>query len=99
MLEQLSQPLSLVMLAIIILLVIALVRAKRTNTEKEQAPSLQKSTSNISIPDGDSESDQRFMTKADEALRLTQTFQKFVPRQFVEHFEKHGSNTLDRSFP
>ncbi|WP_333970132.1 adenylate/guanylate cyclase domain-containing protein [Alteromonas mediterranea] len=27
----------------------------------------------------------RFQAAADEALKLTQTFQKFVPRQFVEH--------------
>jgi adenylate cyclase len=28
--------------------------------------------------------------KADEALRLSQTIQKFVPRQFMEHFEQDG---------
>ncbi|QJR82772.1 adenylate/guanylate cyclase domain-containing protein [Alteromonas pelagimontana] len=28
-------------------------------------------------------------------MRLTQTFRKFVPRQFVEHFAKHGTNTLE----
>ena len=37
----------------------------------------------------------RFREKADEAMRLTQTFQKFVPRQFVEHFAKHGSSSLE----
>ncbi|MBT0586121.1 adenylate/guanylate cyclase domain-containing protein [Alteromonas oceanisediminis] len=37
----------------------------------------------------------RFQEKADEALRLTQTFQKFVPRQFVEHFAKHGETSLE----
>nr|WP_100642817.1 adenylate/guanylate cyclase domain-containing protein [Alteromonas facilis] len=37
----------------------------------------------------------RFQDKADEALRLTQTFQKFVPRQFVDHFAKHGSSSLE----
>ncbi|MCC2617406.1 adenylate/guanylate cyclase domain-containing protein [Aestuariibacter halophilus] len=42
-----------------------------------------------------SESDLRFRHSADEAQRLTQTFQKFVPRQFVEHFAKHGSDTLE----
>ena len=31
---------------------------------------------------------------ADEARELNQTFRKFVPRQFVEHFAKHGSDTL-----
>jgi adenylate cyclase len=33
--------------------------------------------------------------KADEAMQLHQTFQKFVPRQFVEHFAKSGSNNLE----
>jgi adenylate cyclase len=37
----------------------------------------------------------RFQDKADEALRLTQTFQKFVPRQFVDHFAKHGESSLE----
>lgn len=31
---------------------------------------------------------------ADEAQRLHQTFQKFVPKQFVEHFAKGGAETL-----
>jgi adenylate cyclase len=33
--------------------------------------------------------------KADEAMQLHQTFQKFVPRQFVEHFAKTGNNRLE----
>ncbi|MFC4700980.1 adenylate/guanylate cyclase domain-containing protein [Glaciecola siphonariae] len=33
--------------------------------------------------------------KADEAMRLHQTFQKFVPRQFVEHFAKTGGTSLE----
>lgn len=33
--------------------------------------------------------------KADEAMQLHQTFQKFVPRQFVEHFAKSGTNSLE----
>jgi adenylate cyclase len=34
------------------------------------------------------------LAKADEAQRLHQTFQKFVPRQFVEHFAKGGADSL-----
>lgn len=34
------------------------------------------------------------LEKADEAQRLQQTFQKFVPRQFVEHFDKGGADLL-----
>lgn len=41
------------------------------------------------------DSEQRFLEKADEAMRLNQTFQKFVPRQFVEHFAKNGIDTLE----
>nr|WP_241664511.1 adenylate/guanylate cyclase domain-containing protein [Ningiella ruwaisensis] len=33
--------------------------------------------------------------KADEAMRLHQTFQKFVPRQFVDHFAKNGEKSLE----
>ncbi|WP_371193568.1 adenylate/guanylate cyclase domain-containing protein [Glaciecola sp. SC05] len=33
--------------------------------------------------------------KADEAMQLHQTFQKFVPRQFVEHFAKSGTHSLE----
>ncbi|MFT6269785.1 MAG: adenylate cyclase [Alphaproteobacteria bacterium] len=34
------------------------------------------------------------LAKADEAKQLHQTFQKFVPRQFVEHFAKGGIDSL-----
>lgn len=95
MLEQLTQPVSLVLLTIIIVLVIALVRAKRDGNEKLQTHSNQEAKPQVNLSENDNESEQRFISKADEALRLTQTFQKFVPRQFVEHFEKHGSNTLE----
>lgn len=49
---------------------------------------------------GDRESDtdaavsKAMLARADEAQRLHQTFQKFVPRQFVEHFSKDGSGAL-----
>ncbi|RDV26724.1 adenylate/guanylate cyclase domain-containing protein [Alteromonas aestuariivivens] len=43
----------------------------------------------------EAEKQRRFQERADEAMRLSQTFQKFVPRQFVEHFAKHGSDTLE----
>lgn len=37
-------------------------------------------------------SDDEYKIKADEARQLIHTFQKFVPKQFVEHFSKHGTN-------
>jgi len=40
------------------------------------------------------EDDARFQAAADEALRLTQTFQKFVPRQFVEHMANSDVDSL-----
>lgn len=37
---------------------------------------------------------QAMLDKADEAQRLHQTFQKFVPRQFVDHFAQGGADLL-----
>lgn len=39
-----------------------------------------------------------FEQAADEALRLSQTFQKFVPRQFVDHIAKNGTRLLELGF-
>lgn len=39
-------------------------------------------------------SSDEYHIKADEAMRLSNTFQKFVPKQFVEHFAKHGNTEL-----
>jgi adenylate cyclase len=47
------------------------------------------------LTDSAKQQQERFLDKADEAQRLTQTFQKFVPRQFVDHFAKHGSSSLE----
>ncbi len=38
------------------------------------------------------------LARADEAQRLHQTFQKFVPRQFVDHFAKGGADTLSLGY-
>ena len=42
----------------------------------------------------ESEHTDAMLAKADEAQRLQLTFQKFVPRQFVEHFAKGGADSL-----
>ncbi|TDF37561.1 adenylate/guanylate cyclase domain-containing protein [Alteromonadaceae bacterium M269] len=34
------------------------------------------------------------MSAAEQARMVSQTFQKFVPKQFVDHFAKHGLDTL-----
>ncbi|MCU7553340.1 adenylate/guanylate cyclase domain-containing protein [Alteromonas sp. ASW11-19] len=36
-----------------------------------------------------------YQQQADEAMRLSHTFQKFVPRQFVDHLAKQGSQHLE----
>ena len=51
---------------------------------------------NTPIKDSPDEREASYAEKANEAMLLTQTFQKFVPRQFVEHFAKHGpASTLE----
>jgi adenylate cyclase len=96
MLEQVLQPLPLFLLVIIalytIVLVVLLKKTARltgsnaTNIAKAQ-PSAQQSPSEATL--------QQYKDKADEAMRLNQTFRKFVPKQFVDHFAKHGSDTLE----
>ncbi|TRY31431.1 adenylate/guanylate cyclase domain-containing protein [Aliiglaciecola sp. M165] len=96
MFEQLTQPISLILLTIIVVLALALVRMSQRlkNHQRQQLATREQSQSALALSESEDQ-DKRFLSKADEALRLTQTFQKFVPRQFVEHFAKHGSNTLE----
>ena len=44
--------------------------------------------------DLDIEKETRFQEAADEAMRLNQTFQKFVPKQFVEHMANTDVDNL-----
>jgi adenylate cyclase len=39
--------------------------------------------------------DRRFVDKADEAQRLIKTFQKFVPKQFVDHIKGQDASTIE----
>lgn len=97
MLDQLLQPLTLVLLAIIGAMALALLRlsSRLRRHQQEQQRQLESDQQRAPAAQRLDEADKRFLSKADEALRLTQTFQKFVPRQFVEHFAKHGSETLE----
>lgn len=96
MLEQLSQPITLILLAIIVALAVALIRlSEKLKKHQSQALAGREQNLNAVIINQNDDLNKRFINKADEAMRLTQTFQKFVPRQFVEHFAKHGSNTLE----
>ena len=93
MLEQVLQPLPLFLLAVIalytIVLVVLLKKTARvidnisTTVEEKTQPSPNKA--NL----------KKFKDKADEAMLLNQTFRKFVPKQFVDHLTKNGSDTLE----
>ncbi|MBT1451628.1 adenylate/guanylate cyclase domain-containing protein [Glaciecola sp. XM2] len=63
----------------------------RTSSEAEDAKQDQKAE----YSRRQAQLDATIEAKADEAMRLHQTFQKFVPRQFVEHFAKSGSESLE----
>ncbi|MBU2978620.1 adenylate/guanylate cyclase domain-containing protein [Alteromonas sp. C1M14] len=48
------------------------------------------------VVNSEHEREASYLDKANEAMQLNKTFQKFVPRQFVEHFAKHGgAGTLE----
>jgi adenylate cyclase len=93
MLEQVLQPLPLFLLAVIalytIVLVILLKKTARVieNTSTAVEEKTQQSPNKTSLI--------KFKNKADEAMLLNQTFRKFVPKQFVDHFAKHGSDSLE----
>lgn len=46
----------------------------------------------------DQDKERLFAQRADDALKLTKTFQKFIPRQFVDHFAKHGKTELELGY-
>lgn len=96
MLEQVLQPLPLFLLAIIVvytIVVIVLLRktARLTGNSSKNIERYKQSA----LQSHSDETIQGFKDKADEAMRLNQTFRKFVPKQFVDHFAKHGSDTLE----
>ena len=46
----------------------------------------------------DSSAEQHNQHVADEALRLSQAFQKFVPQQFIDHITKTGSGHIELGY-
>jgi adenylate cyclase len=82
---------SLLALYSVIMTVIWLRQRKRT---KRVRAKLSVETSLANIRGDNPEANDAILAKADEAQRLQQTFQKFVPRQFVEHFAKGGADSL-----
>lgn len=93
MLTSLLQPVPLLLLLVVVvytgILWHLLKRLRRLQKEAQPMPQPSLVATSSSLDQ------QRFIDKADEAMRLTQTFQKFVPRQFVDHFAKHGSKSLE----
>lgn len=90
------QPITLFLLSIIAIysVVLVLLLKKLGPKGKGSKPNYVKRAQK-EIDKEDAETTRRFKDKADEALRLTNTFQKFVPKQFVDHFRKHGSGSLE----
>lgn len=66
---------------------------QRQGNKATQSTSVASGTASQSPDDASEET--RFIQRADEAQRLISTFQKFVPRQFVDHFAKHGEGSLE----
>jgi adenylate cyclase len=83
-----------ILLGLYALVVTALLIRQRRKTQKAYRLSQQRSVKNTAANET-LDKEQRRLERADEAMRMNQTFQKFVPRQFVDHFAKHGSNTLE----
>jgi adenylate cyclase len=96
MLEKLTHPITLGLIVIIMVYTVLLVILWRKipRPDKQLHPLLDPSSSKLDEPQ-DAETIQRFKDKADESMRLNQTFRKFVPKQFVDHFAKHGSSSLE----
>jgi adenylate cyclase len=96
MLEQVLQPLPLFLLVIIALYTVAIVvLLRKTARLTVSACTSNENAQQRAYQSQNEEALQQYKDKADEAMRLTQTFRKFVPKQFVDHLTKHGSDTLE----
>ena len=100
MLEQVLQPLPLFLLAIIALYTLVLVAllnkiARLTVSTSTSIENAQQIEQQIAHQPPSEAILKQYKDKADEAMRLNQTFRKFVPKQFVDHLAKHGSDGSD----
>jgi adenylate cyclase len=96
MLQHLYHPISVLLLSIIVgMTVILVVVLKKLSAKEKAAKPVFISQPSITSKQEDAEIIQRFKNKADQAMHLNNTFRKFVPKQFVDHFAKHGSNSLE----
>jgi adenylate cyclase len=93
MLEQVLQPVPLVLLFIILIYTGVLVRLLNKNKSKDNNDRTHQGSkiysSSQPLPT------QNFDKSAEEAKELNKTFRKFVPKQFVDHLAKHGSDSLE----
>ncbi|MCF2949541.1 adenylate/guanylate cyclase domain-containing protein [Paraglaciecola aquimarina] len=91
MLGQLLQPVPLALLFIILIYTIVLlilVNKNKANQNHSQQKVKVYSSSTPTL-------EQNFDKSAEEAKELNKTFRKFVPKQFVDHLAKHGSDSLE----
>ncbi|MGJ8681794.1 adenylate/guanylate cyclase domain-containing protein [Paraglaciecola sp.] len=93
MLEQVLQPVPLVLLFIILVYTgVLLVLLNKNKSKPEQDNSQQ----NVDLYSSSQPlNEQNFDKSAAEAKELNKTFRKFVPKQFVDHLAKHGSDSLE----
>lgn len=68
---------------------------KKLSAKEKAAKPIFISQASIASRQEDAAIIQRFKDKADQAMHLNNTFRKFVPKQFVDHFAKHGSESLE----
>ena len=101
LINQITHPLTFFLLLVITILIavnIALIYRQKKLTKLAKLTPTHEASAVIpgeDNPNAGLVSEKRFAEKADEAQRLQQTFQKFVPKQFVDHFAKAGSSTLE----
>jgi adenylate cyclase len=108
MLEQVLQPLPLFLLMIIALYTIVLVvlLKKTARLVANTLTSIESTQHNSQLRPQQSDQQKaqhsrseatlrEYKDKAEEAMLLNKTFRKFVPKQFIDHLAKHGSDVLE----
>jgi len=80
-----------IVLLLIYSAVITILLIKRSRRFARRVTKFKKNRRNTNLG---TEKEARFQEAADEALRLNQTFQKFVPKQFVEHMANTDVDNL-----
>jgi adenylate cyclase len=108
MLEQVLQPLPLFLLMIIALYTIVLVvlLKKTARLVANTSTSIESTQHNSQLRPQQSDQQKaqhsrseatlrEYKDKAEEAMLLNKTFRKFVPKQFIDHLAKHGSDVLE----